>query len=70
MARTKGNSTKLVSAKTQSDSLRATVPSFVVKAMDLDVGDELNWAIDKDHKETIIVKVIRGKKNDGSIEKN
>lgn len=59
MARTKGTSTKLVSAKTQSDSLRATVPSFIVKAMGINPGDELVWEIDNDHKETIIVKITR-----------
>lgn len=31
MPRTKGETTKLVSAKISSDSLRATVPSFIVK---------------------------------------
>ena len=62
MPRTKGNSTKLVSAKTESDSLRATVPSFIVKAMHLTKEDLLDWEIDNEHRETIIVKVIRSKK--------
>jgi antitoxin component of MazEF toxin-antitoxin module len=46
MARTKGETTKLVNAKTSSDSLRVTVPSFIVKTLHLEAGDELEWKIE------------------------
>jgi hypothetical protein len=45
MARTKGDITKLVSAKKETDSLRTTVPSSIVRVMKLMEGDELQWEI-------------------------
>jgi len=45
MARTKGDITKLVSAKKETDSLRTTVPSSIVRVMKLKEGDELQWEI-------------------------
>lgn len=62
MARTKGDTTKLVSAKTQSDSLRATVPSSIVRVLKLKVGDELDWELEDFDKGIIRVIVRRGKK--------
>ena len=61
MPRTKGETTKLVSAKTSSDSLRATVPSFIVKTLHLEAGDELEWEIESLDEKTIRVRVIKGK---------
>ncbi len=62
MARTKGRETKLVNAKTKSDSLRATVPSYIVQTLQLSPGDFLEWNYSLGQKDTIIVKVIRSKK--------
>ena len=59
MPRTKGETTKLVSAKTSSDSLRATVPSFIVKTLHLKSGDELKWEIESLEKGTIKVTVSK-----------
>lgn len=60
MARTKGRITNLVSAKTKSDSLRTTVPSFVVTTLHLNATDQLEWDFDPMNRETLVVKVIRG----------
>ena len=46
MPRTKGNTTKLVRASPNSDSLKVTVPSFIVKALHLVSGDDLEWDIE------------------------
>ena len=59
MPRTKGETTKLVSAKTSSDSLRVTVPSFIVKTLHLKSGDELKWEIESLEKGTIKVTVSK-----------
>lgn len=63
MARTKGEMTKLALAKTKSNSLRTTVPSFIVKTLHLQVGDQLDWDFDPDNRERLIVRVIRSKTN-------
>jgi hypothetical protein len=60
MPRTKGETTKLVSAKTSSDSLRATVPSFIVKTLHLESGDELSWDIESLEEKTLRVRIIKG----------
>lgn len=59
MSRTKGETTKLVNAKTCSDSIRVTVPSFVVKSLHLVRGDELHWEIESLNEGRIRVIVIR-----------
>jgi antitoxin component of MazEF toxin-antitoxin module len=59
MPRTKGETTKVVNAKTSSDSLRATVPSFIVKTLHLKSGDELKWEIESLEKGTIKVTVSK-----------
>ena len=69
MARTKGNSTKLVLAKTESNSLRATVPSFIVKTMHLSVGDELDWEIES-FKDGIIRITVAKRSGSQNEEKN
>ncbi len=61
MPRTKGEITKLVNAKTSSDSLRATVPSFIVKTLHLEAGDELEWEIESIEEKTLRVRIIMGK---------
>jgi len=65
MARTKGDITKLVSAKKETDSLRTTVPSAIVRVMKLKEGDELQWEIKSMEKGLIQVtttKAATGKK--------
>ena len=59
MARTKGDITKLVSAKKETDSLRTTVPSSIVRVMKLMEGDELQWEIKSMEKGLIQVTAIR-----------
>ncbi len=61
MARTKGETTKLVNAKTSSDSLRATVPSFIVKTLHLEAGDELEWQIESIELGTVKVQIVKSK---------
>ena len=64
MPRTKGKTTKLVMAKTKSDSIRTTVPSFIVTTLGLTTNDTLAWDFDPNNKEILIVKVIRGTENE------
>jgi len=45
IAWTKGDITKLISAKRETDSLRTTVPSSIVRVMKLKEGDELQWEL-------------------------
>ena len=59
MARTKGETTKLVNAKTSSDSLRATVPSFIVKTLHLVAGDELEWEIESIEQGSVKIQIKR-----------
>ena len=59
MARTKGDITKLVSAKRETDSLRATVPSSIVRVMKLKEGGELQWELKSMEEGLILVTVIR-----------
>ena len=61
MARTKGNITKLQTARTKTDSIRATVPSFIVQSYGLSKNDSLEWKIENLDNGLIRVKVIRGK---------
>ena len=59
MPRTKGETTKLVIAKTSSDSMRATVPSFIVKTLHLEAGDELEWEIESIEQCSIKIRIRR-----------
>ena len=59
MPRTKGETTKLVNAKTSSDSLRATVPSFIVKTLHLVPGDELEWEIESIEHSSVKIRIRR-----------
>ncbi len=65
MSRTKGDRTKLVAAKTKSDSLRTTVPSSIVRQLKLGIGDELDWQIESIDEKTIRIHVIKGKNGSG-----
>ena len=66
MPRTKGETTKLVNAKTSSDSLRATVPSFIVKTLHLEAGDELEWEIESIEHSYVKIKIRRNQENEHS----
>ena len=59
MARTKGDITKLVSAKRETDSLRTMIPSSIVRVMKLKEGDELQWELKSMDEGLILVRVIR-----------
>ena len=61
MPRTKGETTKLVNAKTSSDSLRATVPSFIVKTLHLEAGDELEWEIESIEQGSVKIRIRRSR---------
>ncbi len=65
MARTRGETTKLVAAKTKTDSLRATVPSFIVKSLHLEAGDELEWGIESFEHGVVKVVIVRAEKAKG-----
>jgi antitoxin component of MazEF toxin-antitoxin module len=59
MPRTKGDRTKLVAAKTKSDSLRTTVPSSIVRQLQLGIGDELDWQIESIELGVVKVRIVR-----------
>lgn len=59
MPRTKGDRTKLVAAKTKSDSLRTTVPSSIVRQLQLAIGDELDWQIESIESGLVKVRIVR-----------
>ena len=59
MGRNKGDRTKLSSAKTETDSLRTTVPSSIVRQMKLNVGDQLEWQIESLNPGIIKVSIVR-----------
>jgi antitoxin component of MazEF toxin-antitoxin module len=61
MPRTKGDRTKLVAAKTESDSLRTTVPSSIVRQLQLGIGDELDWQIESIELGAIKVRIVKSK---------
>ncbi|MCL5789190.1 MAG: AbrB family transcriptional regulator [Candidatus Thermoplasmatota archaeon] len=62
MTRTKGDRTKLVSARLGTDSLRTTVPGSLVRQMKLDIGDELEWQIESLEPAIIKVTIVRADK--------
>jgi len=59
IAWTKGDITKLISAKRETDSLRTTVLSSIVRVMKLKEGDELQWELKSMDEGFIMVTVIR-----------
>jgi hypothetical protein len=42
---TRGHVTRLARATSRSESLRTTVPSGVVRDLDLQLGDRLRWVV-------------------------
>ena len=60
MAKMRKGQTKVVAAKTNSDSLRTTIPSHIVELMRLRDGDTLEWQFEMKESEGI-VKVRRFK---------
>jgi hypothetical protein len=60
MPRTKGDRTKLVAAKTKSDSLRTTVPSSIVRQLQLGIGEELDWQIESIESGIVKVRIVKG----------
>lgn len=58
-----GEITKLTVAKTQSTSLRTTVPMSIVRQFDLKPGDKIGWKLEVRNNEMIItVKPIRSER--------
>ena len=47
MARMASNQSKVSRAKPDSISVRTTIPSFIAKQMNLEIGDVLDWKLDK-----------------------
>jgi hypothetical protein len=54
---TRGHVTRLVRATSTSGSLRTTVPSGVVRDLDLGLGDELRWEIRASEEGHLVVMV-------------
>lgn len=50
MGRMSGTDTMVSSARSNSRSLRTTIPVFVVEALGLKEGMSLHWELDKDGK--------------------
>jgi antitoxin component of MazEF toxin-antitoxin module len=63
MARTKEDRTKLIIVRSETNSLRTTIPSSIVRQMKLNVGDELEWQIESLQPAVIKVTIIRSNKN-------
>lgn len=54
MAKMKKGQTRVVIAKTDSVSLRTTIPSHIVELLKLKVGDNLEWNFDIKDSEGIV----------------
>lgn len=54
---TRGHVTRLVRATSTSESLRTTVPSGVVRDLDLDLGDSIRWVVTAKGDGSLIVEV-------------
>ena len=48
MARIEGTATSITAARSSTESLRTTIPAWVVKHMALAKGDRVDWTLDKD----------------------
>jgi bifunctional DNA-binding transcriptional regulator/antitoxin component of YhaV-PrlF toxin-antitoxin module len=66
----RGQMTSLTKANKNSESLRTTVPSSVIKQFDLKEGDKLRWQFETDKKGNIVVRLEPVKVNKESIGKN
>lgn len=47
MARIEGTATSITAARSSTESLRTTIPAWVVKHMALARGDRVDWTLDK-----------------------
>ena len=47
MARIEGTATSVTVARTGAESLRTTIPTWVVKHMQLTKNDRVDWTLDK-----------------------
>ncbi|NOQ53375.1 MAG: AbrB family transcriptional regulator [Thermoplasmata archaeon] len=56
---TRGHVTRLVRATSTSESLRTTVPSGVVRDLDLGLGDTLRWEIRANEDGILVVMVMK-----------
>jgi hypothetical protein len=54
---TRGHVTRLVRATSTSESLRTTVPSGVVRDLDLDLGDRIRWVVRAKRDGILVVEV-------------
>ncbi len=59
MARMDGTKTAVASASSNSQSMRSTIPVFVVKQLKLKVGDHLDWELDKTDDGTWVAKISK-----------
>lgn len=70
MIEVEGETTKLTLAKTNSESLRTTVPMSIVRQFNLKAGNMLGWKLEVKNGEMIIVvhpiKFSKGKRGSGS----
>jgi len=66
----RGQITSLTRANKNSESLRTTVPSSVIKQFDLIEGDKLRWQFETDKQGNIVVKLEPFKMGGGSIRKD
>jgi hypothetical protein len=55
----RGHVTRLVKATSKSESLRTTVPSGVVRDLDLDLGDSIRWVVRANEDGTLVVEVVK-----------
>lgn len=53
----RGQITSLTKANKNSESLRTTVPSSIIKQFDLKEGDKLRWQFETNKKGEIVVKL-------------
>ncbi len=56
----KGHTSRLVPANTTSGSLRTTVPSGVVRDLDLERGDTVQWVVRAREDGRLVVEVSKG----------
>lgn len=54
---TRGHMTRLAKATSRSESLRTTVPSGVVRDLDLQLGDRLRWVVVARNDGTLVARV-------------
>jgi hypothetical protein len=66
----RGQITSLTKANKNSESLRTTVPSSVIKQFDLKEGDKLRWQFETNAKREIFIKLEPVKVNKMSIGKD